>query len=64
MDPKVVDSIIEMIKGKFRKMTKMRGKKHTFVCMGIDLADNGRVKILMSDYISESILSFGEDLDK
>ena len=31
-DPKLlVDSVIEMIEGKFGKMTKRRGKKHTFV---------------------------------
>ena len=45
-------------------MTKTRGKKHTFVGMGIEITDDGRVKILMSDYISESIVSFGEDIGK
>ena len=62
--PNVADSVIEMIGGKFVKIIKRRGKKHTFIGMDIELIDNGRVKILMKEYLEESIGSFGEDMGK
>lgn len=58
VDPKVVDSIIRMVEDKFGVMTKRRGKKYIFVGMGIEFADEGRVKILMK----ENSVLFGEDL--
>ena len=64
VDPKVLDSVIETIESKFGTMTKRRGKKHTFVGMDIDFVGGGKVKILMKDYMEESIVSFGEDLGK
>ena len=64
VDPKVVDSVIEMIESKFGTMTNRRGKKHTFVGMDIEFLGGGKVKILMKEYLEESIVSFGEDLYK
>ena len=64
VDPNIADSVIEMNGGKFGKMIKRRGKYHTFIGMDIELIDNGRVKILMKEYLEESIGSFGEDMGK
>ena len=64
VDPKVVDSVIEMIEGKFGTMTKRRGKNHEFVGMGIMFIEDGKVEILMKEYLEESIMAFGEDIGK
>lgn len=34
-DPKVVDTIIDMVEARFGTMTKIRKRKHTFVGMDI-----------------------------
>ena len=61
-DPKIVDWVITKIEDKFGKMVVKRGKKHTFVGMDIEIINDGRVKIMMKDYITECITSFGEDV--
>ena len=62
VDSKVVDSVIKMTESKFGTMTKRRGKKHVFVGMSIEFIGDGKVKILMKEYLEESIVAFGEDL--
>ena len=64
VDSKVVDSVIDMIESKFGTMTKRRGKNHVFVGMDIEFMGEGKVKILMKEYLEESIVAFGEDLGK
>jgi hypothetical protein len=64
VDSKVVDWVIEEIEKKFGKMTVKRGKLHTFVGMDFEIYKNSTVKILMKDYIKESIESFGECINK
>ena len=59
-----MDSVIEMIEGKFGTMTKRRGKKHVFIGMGIEFIGDGKVNTLMKEYLEESIVDFGEDLGK
>ena len=41
-------------------MTVKRGKKHMFVSMNIEMMDNGKVDILMTDCIKDCIYVFGE----
>ncbi len=42
-------------------MTVTWGEKHTFVRIDFELLEDGNVKIMMKDYITECIEAFGED---
>ena len=64
VDLKIVDWLIIEIEKRHNKMTIYRGKKHTFIGMDIEFLDNGRLKILMKDYISEAIKDFSEDVTR
>jgi hypothetical protein len=64
VDPKIVDWLIAEIEKRHDKMTVCCGKKHTFIGMDIEFLDDGRLKILMKDYISEAIEDFGEDVTR
>ena len=44
-------------------MTVQRGKKHVFVGIGIEFTDEKTVKIMMKDYITESIEQFEQHGD-
>ena len=54
----VVDDVIKEIEDKFVKMTGTRGKEHICVRMNIKFIDKGRVRIIMMDYITESVEVF------
>ena len=58
LDHKVVSGVIRSLEGVFGKMTVDRGKSHKFVGMNFELLENGRLKILMKDYLEECIESF------
>ena len=45
-------------------MTVTRGKNHNFVGMDLEFTDDGKVKILMKEYIKECMVAFGEELNK
>lgn len=62
-DTKVVDEVIAAIEKKHGKMTVKRGKKHVFVGIGIEFTDEKTVKIMMKDYITESIEQFEQHGD-
>jgi hypothetical protein len=64
VDPKIVDWLIAEIEKRHDKMIVCRGKKHTFIGMDIEFLDDGRLKILMKDYISEAIEDFNEDVTR
>lgn len=59
----VVDQVIEMIEGKFGKMSQTRGKKHDFLGMNITFED-GKVVIGMEKHIRKAIEEFGEEIKK
>ena len=61
-DPKVVDWLISEIEKKHDKMTITRGRKHTFVGMDIEFLGDGKVLILMQDYLVECIDASGIDV--
>lgn len=63
-DPKVVDDIIGNIEKIFGKITVTRGKNHNFVGMDLEFTNDGKVKILMKEYIEECMVAFGEELKK
>ena len=52
---KVVDEILAKIEKRFRKLTIMRGKQHTFLGMDTDFIGNSKVTIKMEPYIVECI---------
>ena len=60
MDHDVVTNVIKTSEDSFGKMTVKRGKAHKFVGMNFDLQEDGRLKILMREYLEECINSFNE----
>ena len=48
----------------FGKMSIHRGNKFTFTGMYIKINDDGKVKIVMNEYIQEYIYLFGEDISQ
>ena len=63
-DSNVVDVVIKEIEEKFGKMVVNRGNKHNFLGMGIELRYDRIVKIFVKEYIRESILAFGETMER
>lgn len=59
-DPKVVDRVIEVIEKRFGKMTVKRGASHTFVGMDFTFREDGKVEILMKEYLQECLDSYAE----
>ncbi len=60
VNPTVVEGIVEKIEDK--KMTIMRGNKHVFLGMNIELNGDGTVTLDMSEYVSEAIEDFQEEI--
>ena len=60
LNPNVVTNVIESLESVFGKMTVDRGKIHKFVGMNFEILDNGRLKIMMKEYLDECIESFEE----
>lgn len=60
VNPKVVDRVIETIEQRFGEMPVKRGANHTFVGMDFTFREDGKVEILMKDYIQECLDSYAE----
>ena len=60
VDSKVVDDVIEMIKGHFGNITVDRGKTHTFLGMNIRLRDDKKIEIKMVNQLQQCIDLFNE----
>ena len=58
-DPKVVDSVLSMIKRYFGDITITRGKEHKFLGMNIKLRDDKKIEIDVSHHLQEAIDAFG-----
>ena len=56
----VVEGVIKELEAEFRNISVTRGKSHNFVGMDFELTENGEVKIIMRDYLTECIATFGE----
>ena len=63
-DPKVVDWLIAEIEKRHDKMTVTRGKKHVFVGMTIEFLGEGKVLIMLGDYLQECIDVSGIDVSE
>ena len=55
---KVVDEVIEMMKGHFGNLTVNRGNNHTFLGMSINVREDKKVEIEMKDQLLETINMF------
>ena len=55
VDSEVVTGVIESLENSFGKITVNRGKKHKFVGMDFELIEDGRLKIMMKQYLEECI---------
>ena len=64
MIPKIVDIMIKKIEDKSGQINVTRWKDHAFVGMDIKFLEDGRVKILMKNYITESIDMFIVSVNK
>ena len=51
--------MINRLERSFGKVVVNRGNKHTFVGMDIEITDNGKIKILMDQYIKECMEVYG-----
>ena len=60
-NPIVVTNVLNMIGGKFGKLTITRGREHDYLGMKIKLK-NSSFEISMKDQIKEAIETFGEEL--
>ena len=56
----VVDDVISGLESKFGDMSVTRGDKHNFVGMNFCFTKDGKVEIIMRDYLEECIKTFGE----
>ena len=55
IDSEIVTGVTESLESSFGKMTANRGKKHKFVGMDFELIEDGRLKIMMKQYLEECI---------
>ena len=62
VDHIVVTSVIKTLEESFVKITMDRGKKHKFIGMDFELTGDGRLRIIMKQYLEEFIESFGDDI--
>ena len=64
VDAEVVSMVIRKIYERFGKMVVTRGKVHNFVGMDVTFQDNGTLKMIIKDYITECFEAFGEPINK
>ena len=57
-DPRVVDEIIELMKGHFGELTVTRGNKHRFLGMNITINKNRHIEVEMKEQLENVIKSF------
>jgi hypothetical protein len=66
VDPAVVSDIISLLSSEFGKespLTINRGKVHDYLGMTIDYTQDGKVKIIMEDYIKNILVELPEDMN-
>jgi hypothetical protein len=65
-DPKVVDSVLGLLGTRYGKeapLTVTRGKEHDYLGMTLDYREDGKVKILMIDYIQKMLAELPDDMN-
>jgi hypothetical protein len=64
-DPRVVDSVLGLLKTRYGKeapLTVTRGKEQDYLGMTLDYREDGKVKILMIDYIQKMLAELPDDM--
>jgi len=62
MDIKVVNVVLDMIKGHFGEIKVTRGKKHNFLGMNVRMREDGKLELDMEELLKEILEDFGEVL--
>ena len=65
-DPKAVDSVLGLLETRYGKEAPLsitRGKIHDYLGMTLDFSEDGKVKILMVDYIQKMLAEIPDDMD-
>ena len=60
--PKTVTKVIKQLEKKFGKLQVTRGKAHDCLGMTLDHASPGKVKIIMTQHIEDTVAEFPEDI--
>jgi hypothetical protein len=66
-DPKVVDNVLRLLETRYGKEappTITRGKEHDYLGMTLDYSVDGKVKILMIDYIQKMLAELPDDMSR
>lgn len=63
MEAKVLDELVDTMKGYFGELTVTKGKKHQFLGINITLHDDGRVEYEMKDQLREAIEAFDDTIE-
>jgi hypothetical protein len=66
VDPAVVESLLGLLNGVYGKLSPLvttRGKIHDYPGMTLDYTEDGKVKIVMKDYIEEMLAEIPDDMD-
>ena len=63
VEEKVNIKITEKIDKHFGKISVLRGTKHKLLGIDIEFLENGKVLLLMKDYIEKSIALFNKNMD-
>jgi hypothetical protein len=66
VDPNVVESLLDLLNdeyGKINPLVTTHGKVHEYLRMTLDYSDDGKVKIIMKDYIKKMLDELPDDMD-
>ena len=64
MEEKVVEDLIKYFKNHFGQLVVTIGKKHTFLCVNINIRGDQKFEIQMKNQLLEAIEEFGENIDE
>jgi hypothetical protein len=65
VDPEVVDSLVSLLDGEYGKINPLvttHGKVHEYLGMTLDYTEDGKVKIIMKDYITNMLAELPDDM--
>jgi hypothetical protein len=66
VDGEVIEGVLELLNGRYGKkkpLVTTRGKIHEYLGMTLDFSVDGKVKVIMQDYIKEMLDELEPDMD-